>query len=423
MALVKRNKMWSTDFSVNGQRYRQSLHTSDWREAQQREKALIADATIGRLTPSGQQFVRLAFSEAAARYLQSRTLELSERSLKKERQLLVQPSRHFGSTPVAKITTDMLIAYRESRSITGVANAYLNMETGAIRRILKRAKRWHLIADDFRPLKERRDIGRALSEEEKNRLLRFAAMRPEWVGVRFAVVLALNTTMRGCEIKGLRWRDVDLLDQTVTIRRSKTAAGARVIPLNGDALNVIVQLYKRAQGIGGDSSEHFVFPSCENDRIDPTRPQRTWRTAWRKLTRSIECPACGVLQNPSEHCIAANCGTDLKNVKSSLSGLRFHDLRHHAITELAESADSDQVIMSIAGHVSQKMLAHYSHVRLSAKRKALDALNTSGKAEGYDTNNGTNGPARLIQRPQVIETNGRPVRARTADLHRVKVAL
>ena len=152
MALVKRNKMWSTDFSVNGQRYRQSLHTSDWREAQQREKALIANATIGRLTPSGQQFVRLAFSEAAARYLQSRTLELSERSLKKERQLLVQPSRHFGSTPVAKITTDMLIAYRESRSITGVANAYLNMETGAIRRILKRAKRWHLIADDFAPL-------------------------------------------------------------------------------------------------------------------------------------------------------------------------------------------------------------------------------------------------------------------------------
>jgi len=30
--------------------------------------------------------------------------------------------------------------------------------------------------------------------------------------------------------------------------------------------------------------------------------------------------------------------------------------------------------MSIAGHVSQRMLAHYSHVRIEAKRKALDAL-------------------------------------------------
>ena len=30
--------------------------------------------------------------------------------------------------------------------------------------------------------------------------------------------------------------------------------------------------------------------------------------------------------------------------------------------------------MSIAGHVSRKMLNHYSHIRLAAKRKALDQL-------------------------------------------------
>jgi len=32
--------------------------------------------------------------------------------------------------------------------------------------------------------------------------------------------------------------------------------------------------------------------------------------------------------------------------------------------------------MAIAGHVSPKMLAHYSHVRLQAKRSALDSLST-----------------------------------------------
>jgi hypothetical protein len=50
---------------------------------------------------------------------------------------------------------------------------------------------------------------------------------------------------------------------------------------------------------------------------------------------------------------------------------------------------SDQTIMAIAGHVSQKMLAHYSHVRLEAKRTALDALGGEGKGEGYGTNNDT----------------------------------
>jgi hypothetical protein len=44
MALFRRNKTWWTDFSVNGQRFRQSLDTIDWREALREEKKLIAQA-------------------------------------------------------------------------------------------------------------------------------------------------------------------------------------------------------------------------------------------------------------------------------------------------------------------------------------------------------------------------------------------
>jgi hypothetical protein len=54
--------------------------------------------------------------------------------------------------------------------------------------------------------------------------------------------------------------------------------------------------------------------------------------------------------------------------------IRFHDLRHTCITKLAESVTSDQTIMAIAGHVSRKMLEHYSHIRMEAKRIALDAI-------------------------------------------------
>jgi Phage integrase family len=168
---------------------------------------------------------------------------------------------------------------------------------------------------------------------------------------------------------------------------------------------------------------HYVFPACENDRIDPTRPQGTCRTAWRKLTRTVQCPACGQLQNSGGKCCNENCGTDIHDLKSSLAGLRFHDLRHHAITELAESQASDQTVMAIAGHVSPKMLAHYSHVRLEAKRRALDALSSTDLTGVYATNHDTNGAVPPKPGPQLVEGNGRPVRARTADLHRVKVAL
>ena len=54
--------------------------------------------------------------------------------------------------------------------------------------------------------------------------------------------------------------------------------------------------------------------------------------------------------------------------------IRFHDLRHTCITKLSESLTSDQTIMAISGHVSRKMLDHYSHIRMEAKRVALDAI-------------------------------------------------
>ena len=91
--------------------------------------------------------------------------------------------------------------------------------------------------------------------------------------------------------------------------------------------------------------ERFVFPACEHHHIDPSRPITSFRTAWRNATKA-----------------------------AGLRGLRFHDLRHTAITKLAESLASEQTIMAIAGHVSRRMLEHYSHIRMEAKRTAVEAI-------------------------------------------------
>jgi integrase len=66
----------------------------------------------------------------------------------------------------------------------------------------------------------------------------------------------------------------------------------------------------------------------------PTKHINSWRSAWRTPRK-----------------------------KAGLPGFRFHDLRHCAITSLAESRAADSTIMAIAGHVSRKMLERYSHVR------------------------------------------------------------
>jgi integrase len=97
--------------------------------------------------------------------------------------------------------------------------------------------------------------------------------------------------------------------------------------------------------------EWYLFPGRlgkpakgQKRPLDPTRPVTTLKTSW-------------------------------KNVKkqAGVSG-RFHDIRHTLVTELCESGAGDQTIMDIAGHVSPQMLKRYSHIRMQAKRNALEAI-------------------------------------------------
>jgi integrase len=424
MALTKRGSVWHTHFYVDGERFRKSLDTSDWREAQRKERELIAEAKKGKLMASRDEFSRLPFGEAANKFIADRIPRLAARSIQTEKERVKPIEAWIGSIPVWRLTVEQVRAYLRERKAAGRSNATLNRELDIIRGVLKRAKRWHHFAEEIRPLPVRENIGRALTYEEKVKLLKRAAARPEWQTAAWAARLALNTTMRGCEIKALRWCDVDMIGRALTVKRSKTEAGERVIPLNADAWEVILALYRRSQELGGFETGNFLFPAIKPDRkaqhqgegkkriekIDPTRPLKTWRTAWRRLTRAIQCPQCGLLQDPADSC--SGCKADTKDVKSPFHGFRFHDLRHQAITELAESKASDQTIMGIAGHVSKKMLQHYSHVRLEAKRCALDALSmtpvqkgdSGDTTEGYDTKHDTKLRREMEGMPQVVES-------------------
>jgi integrase len=349
----------------------------------------------------------MAFSVAVERYLTLRLPRLARRTIQTERERSKPLIAYFGCTTVRSITTDGVLGYIASRKSSGVSNATINRERDLLRGVLVKAQRWHLLnTEELRPLKVEEGSGRALSFDEKSNLLKIAESRPEWQIARLAAKLALNTTMRAGEIRGLRWRDVDLINRALTVRRSKTEAGRRVIPLNSDAWEAVIELRERSKLLfsRAPEAEWYVLPHAEGLRNpDPMMPMSGWRTAWRNLTRAICCQACGQVQKPVAVCVNKSCKANLCEVTSPTAGLRFHDLRHHAITELAEGQASEQTIRSIAGHVSQKMLEHYSHIRLEAKRTALDALSRRRGIPGYGTNDATNELPALITCPQVIE--------------------
>ena len=402
MSLRKRGKIWYCHFFVDGIEFRKALGTTDRREAKDLEKRLICDAKQGKLQ-APTEFSRMRLSDAIEVWTRDRAPRLARNSIRIEKERAVRIGEHLGAIRVDKLTPEAVLAYLRERSESGTSPGTLNRELDVFRGVLKRARRWHLFDQDVKPFRIHQKVGKALSYDQKVKLLALAQTRSEWQMLQGAIILALNTTARSAELKALRWRDVDLIERTLVIRKSKTEAGERVVPLNAAAYQAVLKLRERAMLISGNEPQHFVFFACEHENFDPTKPQKSWRTAWRRLTRMIACLSCGTLQNPGKACISLDCKADIEKIKSPLIGLRFHDLRHHAITELAESQASDQTIMSIAGHVSQKMLQHYSHIRMHAKRQALDALDQRQPRAGYSTNYSTESESKLSEVPQVLD--------------------
>ncbi len=345
--IYKRGNQWHMDATVRGERHRESLGTSDRREALNLERKRIAEIQQGKAASTAdREFARLPFGEAADAFLKERPGHVSERSIQFEKERLKPLREFFGDKHIGKIRPDDIRAYQRARLDAGLSSKTINMDVGVLRLLLKRAKTWNLVAEEVKLFPKRpRIIPRVLTQEQKAHLFRMASSRSDWMVVYCAAVLAVSTTSRSVELKNLRWVDVDIFNQTMRVRRSKTEAGHRTIPLNRDATLALANLRERAEAFGSNAPEHCVFPACENKHVDPNTPQKSWRSAWRHLTKVAGFP-----------------------------GFRFHDLRHQAITEMAEAGASDATIMAVAGHVDRAMMEHYSHVRMAAKRDVLQKL-------------------------------------------------
>ena len=343
---------------INGVRIRQPLcpagstrATTKWQDAVQLEKDLIKAALAGKL---GAQAAPKQLFEACDKYLEAKEATANTtRVVEFERERLEVVKRYLGDIRLSSITRETIEGFQAKRRVDGASNRTVNMDVGALRRVLKRFKYWHRLEDDVKMLTEAggAPIGRALSDKEQQRLFEVARSNPEWVHVYCAAVLAANTSMRGVEIKHVRRKDVDLEARALHIRKSKNEGSKRVLPLNDAALEAVKTMLERADGLGHTKADHYIWCASKHHQIDPTQPATKWDTAWRALRDA-----------------------------AGLRGLRFHDLRHTVVTRLLEAGEPDHVVESITGHLSRRMLEHYSHIRLTAKKAALDRLNQPRKA-------------------------------------------
>lgn len=357
MGLFKRGEVWWYEFSFQGQRIRESAHTNSKTAAGhiERERRRSLELSAGGV----RQQKPLLFSVAAKAWLaEGAHWSESTREIYKLKMGHVTPV--FGKLLCGEITPADISSFQRKRQKAGASAREINMECAVLRMVLRKHRLWHLLAPDFRPLREREDTGKALTPEEVQSMLT-AAKKSRSLSLYPALVVLLNTGLRVSELRTLQWRQIDLLERFLTVGRSKTRGGeGRVVPLNHEALAALVQWRK---SFDNPLPSHFVFPSerygldgeegykngtvCVWNR-NPEKPIGSWKVAWgvcRKLSK-VQC--------------------------------RLHDLRHTFVSRLADGQTADHTIMALAGHMSRKMMERYSHARNEAKRNAVEALNMRG---------------------------------------------
>jgi integrase len=343
-------------FRIGGRRYRESTHTDSKviaREVEHKRRRELQHAINGLSTRN----VKVAFAIAADDWLKRKEAGWAVKTYIAAKLDVKHLKDHFAGIPLAAISADDVSKYRQLRIDQGAARKTIANEFGTLRSILKSYRLWAALSEDLRITAEPEEVGRALSADEEQPLLRAcAASRSR--SLLPAVTLALNTGLRSSEIRLLTWQQIDFTHNSVTVGKSKTKYGTgRAVPLNSCALTTLrewaAQFPKR-------KPSHYVFPAervgfSGNDEIpqvfdtEPTTPITSWKTAWNSARKAakIEC--------------------------------RLHDLRHTATTRLLERGVPFATVGTIMGWspaTTVRMARRYAHISDAAQREAMALLDT-----------------------------------------------
>jgi integrase len=380
MSVFKNGKYYHYEFQLDGRRHRGSTGTANKQQAineerRQRERLQKSYGQVVEEEARARQ--RKTVQEVADAFLADYKLKHTSGTFAVY--ALRHVTDHLSKRLIVEITPTVVKTYQAHRLAENASPKTINDEVLLLLRLcgdqgdLIRAK---LRREKCVRLSLPASPGRAYTADEKARLLA-EARKLRSRNIYPALVVDLNCGLRDKELRELRWGQIDLIHKkALTVGKSKTEAGTgRVIPLNEAvlaALNEHAAWYARR--FWACKPEWYVFAAGKGQPTDPTRPVTTLKTAWTKVRE-----------------------------KAKVSG-RWHDNRHTLVTELAESGAGDEVIMSIAGHVSRAMLSRYSHVRLEAKRRALEAVASRQRAADAQREEAAEATLRASEGPSLVCT-------------------
>lgn len=186
-------------------------------------------------------------------------------------------------------------------------------------------------------------------------------------GLGLAVYLAGWMGLRRGEVLGLERQDVDLAHMVIHVRRAakqtkqrnghwtmtlgttKTANSIRDVMIPSE----LRSMFQNQLGRIGSKPESLLFPGRNGGIMHDSWLETSWRVARNNVPR--------------------------------LSHMHFHDLRHTALTNLAQSGATIAELEQIAGHADARMAMHYQHVVNSHEREVVERAGKEASEESKGT--------------------------------------
>ncbi len=263
---------------------------------------------------------------------------------------------HLGKQLVCDVEARDIARYQQNRRAQdAAAPKTINLEVGTLRAIMKQHRSWARVQNDVRMLAVQEEVGRAISPQEEQILLRECAVSRSR-SLYPVVTLAIETGARKNVIRTLLWKRIDFGSACIQFGKDKSPSGTgRIIPLSQRALEAL-KLW--AQQFPERQPEHYLFPAeryggsgdifsaCVYS-TDPNTPMGSIKEAWEaaKARAGVTC--------------------------------RFHDLRHTAVSRMLDAGVPIAKVAKIVGWspaTMVRMSARYGHFGVEDLRSAVESI-------------------------------------------------
>jgi integrase len=214
----RENEIFAFRYKADDGKWREKYTgATDRTTARSFKREFLKDLEQGSL-PTEMSLWRL--EQANAWWTQFRALRVSPSTLNSERYRMQHFVRTLANKRLKEVSNSDLDRYVSARLEEGVGAWAINKQVLLWSLILKKAKLWSRLRDDYKPLRTKpSDIGRSLTRQELRRLALVAELSVDWEAAFYGSVLAANTGLRGGEIKKLRIAAIDLEKRQLIIRR------------------------------------------------------------------------------------------------------------------------------------------------------------------------------------------------------------